>query len=237
MMLLAGLLLASDRADVVWQVSTMDALMTGIYDGVTILWDVETHGDLGIGTFQGLDGEMVLVDGRFHQVLADGSVRTPDCRTPTPFATVTFFDEDLKAGLEAGMDYPEVQKLADGMIPTPNLFYAVKIEGLFSIVRTRSVPKQEKPYAALADILKVQPVLEHRDIEGVMVGFRFPAWFKGIQFTGYHLHFLTRDRDRGGHVLEFTVKKAEMALDLTESFHLALPEQPDFYKADLGDGE
>jgi acetolactate decarboxylase len=237
MLLFCGMLPASDGTDVVWQVSTLDALMAGIYDGEVLLGDVGTHGDFGIGTYQGLNGEMVLVEGRFHQVLADGSVRIPDVENRTPFAAVTFFEKDLQAGLEAGMDYPAVQKLGDGMIPTSNLIYAVQIEGRFSIVRTRSVPAQEKPYTALADILKVQPVLEHRDVEGVMVGFRFPAWFAGMQSPGYHFHFLTSDRSKGGHVLEFTVSKAEMTLDASKSFELVLPEQPDFFEADLGGGK
>ncbi|MBN1894110.1 acetolactate decarboxylase [bacterium] len=236
-MLFSLMLHASDGKDIVWQVSTLDALMTGIYDGEVLLRDAGIHGDFGIGTYQGLNGEMVLVDGRFHQVLADGSVRIPGPETRTPFAAVTFFDQDLKACLEAGMDYPAVQKLADGMIPTLNMIYAIRIRGRFSMVRTRSVPEQARPYKPLAGILKEQPALEHREVEGVMVGFRFPAWFAGIQSPGYHFHFLTRDRDRGGHVLEFKVDKAEMELDVTESFHLALPKQPDFYNADLGGGK
>jgi len=237
MLLFSVTLPASDKTDAVWQVSTLDALMTGIYDGEVLLTEVGTRGDFGIGTYQGLDGEMVLVDGRFHQVLADGSVRIPDPGMRTPFAAVTFFDRDLKAVLEAGMDYPAVRKLADGMIPTLNMIYAIRIEGLFSMVRARSVPEQEKPYTALADILKVQPELAHRDVEGVMVGFRFPAWFSGIQSPGYHFHFLTRDRSRGGHVLEFTVSQAEMFLDVSKSFQLVFPDQPDFYQADLGGGK
>ena len=237
MLLISSAILASDRAEVIVQVSTMDALMSGLYDGDRTLRELEAYGDFGIGTNEGLDGEMIRVDGKFYRILADGTAQIPDPGTRTPFATLTFFDSDIQACLPAGTDFPSFMKTADGKIPSSNIFYAVRIKGSFSRVVTRSVPRQSKPYAPLPGILKTRPVLEHKDVDGVMAGFRFPAWFKGIQVPGYHLHFLTGDGRSGGHVLEFTVQRAQMELDETESFRLDLPKIREFLEAELGGAE
>ena len=49
--------------NVVYQESTVDALLSGVYDGELPLEQLRKHGHFGIGTFDRLDGEMVLLDG------------------------------------------------------------------------------------------------------------------------------------------------------------------------------
>ena len=223
----------SERETLV-QISTIDALLAGIYDGVVTLETLKRYGDFGIGTFEGLDGEMAGFDGSFYQVKADGIAYPASDSMETPFASVTFFDSDCKARLSEGMNYGQLEKFLDGMLPTSNIFYAIKIEGTFSYMKTRSVPRQKKPYPPLVEVTKNQPVFEFGDVEGTMAGFRCPSYINGVNVPGYHLHFLTENKDAGGHVLEFKTEEAVASLDYTSDFLMILPgEDSDFYLVDL----
>lgn len=216
------------------QVSTINALMAGVYDGIISCGQIRGYGDFGIGTFDKLDGEMIVLDGDVYQVRADGIAYTVSDTVSTPFAAVTYFDTDLQQKLVAGMNLTEFQKYLDGIVPTANIFYAIKIEGTFSYVKTRSVPPQNKPYPVLAEVTQKQSVFEFNNVSGTIVGFKCPQYVNGVNVPGYHLHFLTADRKAGGHVLEFTLQAANASIDKTPNFLMLLPdERSDFYKIDL----
>jgi len=219
--------------DTLTQISTIDALMTGVYDGATTLSELQRKGDFGVGTFNTLNGEMILLDGEFYRITGSGTVESPGPDTKTPFAAVTFFDPDRKASLARGIDFQGTTALADKMLPTFNIFYAVKITGTFQMVRTRSVPAQQKPYRPLSEVVKTQPVFELKNVEGTIVGFRCPPFAKGINVPGYHLHFLTADRKAGGHVLDFKVERAVLEIDDTGELTVIFPSDKAFYGADL----
>lgn len=219
--------------DTITQVSTIDALMTGVYDGPTTLGELRAKGDFGLGTFAALDGEMVLLDGVFYQVTSTGDVRRPAPETRTPFAAVTFFKADRTVPLRRGMDFKGFASETQRGFPTRNSFYAVKVTGTFKMVKTRSVPAQSKPYRPLTEIVKTQPVFELVDVAGTMVGFWCPSFVKGVNVPGYHLHFLRADGKKGGHVLDFIVENATMEVDDSREFSLILPEDAAFDKADL----
>jgi acetolactate decarboxylase len=219
--------------DTLTQISTIDALMIGIYDGETTLQSLKEKGNFGLGTFNSLDGEMVLVDGEFFRIKASGAVERPDLKTKTPFAAVTFFEADHTVPLAAGLDFKGFVAATDKRLPTPNMFYAIKITGTFRIVKTRSVPSQEKPYRPLNEVVKTQPVFTMKDVQGKIVGFRCPPYVKGMNVPGYHLHFVSADRTRGGHVLDFSVEKATLEIDDTDEFAVILPSDKAFYGADL----
>src|SRR5215510_12019818 len=74
-----------------YQVSTATALVEGIYQGAVRIGTLREHGDLGLGTFENLDGEMVILNGHFFQVRSDGSVRECDDDVLSPFAVITHF--------------------------------------------------------------------------------------------------------------------------------------------------
>jgi acetolactate decarboxylase len=222
----------AQERETLFQLSTIDALMSGIFDGAMTLGELKRHGDIGIGTFHTFDGEMVVVDGIVYQVRSDGTVHTPDATATTPFAAVTFFDADQEKDLEPGVDLSGLIKEIDGFLPTQNLFYAIRIEGTFKKLKARSVPKQAKPYPTVAQVVKTQPIFDFENIEGVIVGFRCPPFVKGINVPGYHLHFLTKDKKAGGHVLELVVQQARVKVDHTPGFHMILPKDPDFYRLD-----
>ena len=149
-----------ESRDMLYQVSTIDALLNGLYYGIQTFGQLEQHGDMGLGTFADLDGEMVGLDGAFYQVKMDGKAYRVADDMLTPFSCVTFFDNDIEQEVPAGTGYSDLEAFIDGLLPTENIFYAVMIEGRFSHMKTRSVPAQEKPYPPLAE------VTPHQDIEG-----------------------------------------------------------------------
>ena len=223
--------LASD--EVITQVSTIDALMAGIYDGKTTLGELRKNGDFGSGTLEGLDGELILLDGVFYQVKADGTAVRPDPGKRTPFAAVTFFTADRSLRIEEGSNFQDFTESTEKWLPSRNIFYAVKLKGSFRSVKTRSVPPQKKPYRPLAEIVKTQPVFELKNVTGTVVGFWCPPFVKGISVPGYHLHFISADGKAGGHVLDFSVGNATAEFDDTRELFLILPDDNDFDKVDL----
>jgi len=216
------------------QISVIGALLEGIYDGVMPFETLHKYGDFGIGTFTGLDGEMIGFNGNFYQIKADGIASPVADSMKTPFACVTFFDVDQEAQLPEGLDYEQLKEFLDGILPSTNIFHAIEIRGSFSYMKTRSVPAQEKPYPPLVEVTQNQPTFEFSNVEGTIVGFRSPSYVEEITVPGYHLHFLTKEEGAGGHVLELRTGKAIAYLDYTQEFLMILPgEDSAFYRASL----
>jgi acetolactate decarboxylase len=224
---------AADALHEIFQNSTINALLEGVYDGALTYGELREHGDFGLGTFNGLDGEMVAVDGDFYQVKSDGRAYPVTDDQRTPFATVLFFRPTITVAVNGPLDFERFQHWVDGLVDGPNLFYAVRVDGRFPSVTVRSVPRQQKPYPPLADVAKTQPVFRLGDVSGTLVGFRFPDFARGLNVPGFHLHFLTDDRTAGGHVLDLSVASGELAIDASARFHLELPTDPSFLHADL----
>lgn len=212
------------RPDTVTQVSTIDALLAGDYDGSFSTSELTRYGDFGIGTFDKLDGEMIVLGGTVYQVKADGKVYTPD-NIKVPFASVSYFINDNRKDVKAPVDYKEFQSIADEMSPDKNMFTAVKAVGRFSVMRVRSVPAQDKPYLPLAEAVKNQSVFEYNNIEGTVVGYRMPEYIKGLNVGGYHLHFISKDKTTGGHILDLRMTDGTIETDKENKLFLILPER------------
>lgn len=212
-----------DDLDVLFQVSTLEALMEGRYDGVMSFGAVRTHGDFGLGTFEALEGEMIALDGAFYQVKADGAAYRVEDAMTTPFAAMTFFEPDVTASFDEAMDCTDLEAAVDRLLPGPDIPYAVKVTGQFASVTTRSVARQEKPYPGLVDALAQQVEFALEEVGGTMVGFRLPAYMDGANVPGYHFHFLTADRRAGGHLLACRARQVQVSLDDISGWYLALP--------------
>jgi len=219
--------------DVLYQTSTFTALLRGLYDGDFTFGELKKKGDFGIGTFNGLDGEMVELDGVVYQIKSDGTAYIADNSMKTPFSTVTFFDSDSSTLLDRELDDTQLSQYLDGLLPSKNIFYAIKIDGVFSRVKTRSVPKQDKPYQPLLEVVKNQPTFEFSNVSGTIVGFWSPEYVTGLNVPGYHLHFITRDLKSGGHVLEYEPVDVSIQIDYTTEFDMVLPQNSDFYGVEL----
>jgi acetolactate decarboxylase len=221
------------HSDEVYQVSTISALQQGVLGGTETFRVLGEHGDFALGTFEGLDGEMVGIDGRFYQIKFDGSVHAVDPDMKTPFAETKYFMPDRKAPLDNAADYGQLIKKIDGMLSSRNVIHAVKIEGKFKYLKVRSVPGQTPPYPGLDEVVKKQSVFEFNDIEGTIVGFYFPASLQGANVAGYHFHFISADRKKGGHVLDCVPGSVTISVDEAGEYRLSLPKSKEFYSADL----
>ena len=220
-----------------FQTSTIDALLRGEYDGDVDFAELGGRGDFGLGTLEALDGEMVALDGRFYQVKADGRAYEIDPRARTPFAVVTFFEPTLSRTLETPTDFDGFCAFLDRLVGGETPCCAVRLDGRFEYVKTRSVPRQRKPYPPLARVVEHQPTFELRDVRGSMVGFRFPRYAQGLNVAGYHFHFITEERDAGGHVLGFRLEGGELSVDREADLRLELPAGVELPAPDASDAK
>lgn len=208
--------------EVINQISTLNSLMAGNYDGIDSVAALKKSGDIGLGTFDGLEGEMIVVDGKVYQAKATGEVNVAPDTTTVPFSAVTFFDKDVDAKLEQISNIDNLKAQLDNLIKEKDAFYAIRIDGTFSHVKVRSVPKQDKPYKVLSEVTKNQPTFEYNDVKGTIVGFWSPDYVGGVNVPGYHLHFISDDRAKGGHLLEVSMTTGGVSLDVTRQFNMNL---------------
>jgi acetolactate decarboxylase len=207
------------------------ALVEGIYREDTTIGMVRSKGDLGLGTFNDLDGEMVLLDGVVYRLRPDGDAAIIGDEVQTPFACVTFFSGDAEERFEAPIAAADFEHRLLDLLPSKNLVYALRIYGRFAHVKARSVPKQVN-YRPLAEIARLQTVFEFDDVEGTMVGFFTPSFLESVHVPGFHLHFLTADRKRGGHVLAASPANVLVRQQHAPKVELGLPITLDFLTMD-----
>jgi len=219
--------------EILFQYSTLGSLLEGVYDGEMTYTELKRHGDFGLGTFNALDGEMIEIDHQVYQIKADGVAYQVDGEMKTPFAVVTYFEPDQTVAIGEMIDCEQLKEYLDSLLPTENIPYALKIDGKFNYMKTRSVPRQNKPYPRLLDVLEEQPIFEFYEIEGVMVGFRLPSYMDGANAPGYHFHFITEDRNAGGHVLECQPHDIKVEIDHTNEWYTVLPEDDEFYDVEM----
>jgi acetolactate decarboxylase len=224
---------ATAPKNTVTQVSTIDALLAGAYDGQMTIGQLLTHGDLGIGTFDALEGEMIVIDHEVYQARADGTVRLMPTNATTPFATVVDFSADQIIDRGDPISYSGIQAGIDSLAPNKNLFAAIRFDDTFITMKVRSVPKQTKPYPSLAEAVQHQVVFEYTNVTGTVLGFRCPSFVKGVNVPGYHLHFISDDRTKGGHILDFSSVGGTLYLDTCNRFYMVLPEEKQFGALDL----
>ncbi len=201
----------------------INALVEGIYEENIPFSEIKRHGDFGLGTFNDLDGEMVMLDNRIYRLAASGKVEEiSDDAMMTPFAAVTFFKPLSRDRSDRSMDYAGFLDWLDMLMPSANIFYAFRIEGEFDYIRTRSVPRQEC-YRPLVEVTRDQPVFEFHNLRGTLAGFFTPSFMTSLNVPGIHLHFLSQDRDQGGHLLECRPKKISAQVQMIYSMELSLP--------------
>jgi acetolactate decarboxylase len=206
-----------------YQLTPYNTFTTGKYAGVMPYSELEKHGDFGIGTFDGLDGEMIALNGEFYHIPSTGiPVRAEPAQT-APYATITYFHAD-RTFTVSGLNFTQLKSYLDGQLGTSgDVIYGIKVSGSFDWARTRSPQKQAEPYMNITEALKTQAVFEVSNIQGTAVGFWFPASMNGVDYTGYHIHFITDDRTAGGHLLDCMINNATVEVDIIKNYNLILP--------------
>ena len=206
-----------------FQHSTIGALMAGMFEGTFPIEELLQKGNIGIGTFHGLDGELVLIDGTAYQVKVDGAVLETNLPKHIPYAAVTHFDGENALEITSHHTKDEFQEEMVKAFATENTFQAIKATGTFNNMFCRSVAKQEEPYPRLVEVAKDQAEFRREMVEGTLVGFYTPEAYGTVAVPGFHLHFLSQDKDYGGHVLEFEVEKADIQWDTMETLEQHFP--------------
>ena len=226
---------AQEKGERVFQTSTLSALMEGVYEGNTTFGELKKEGDFGLGTLNGLDGEMVGFGGKFYQITSDGKAHEIPDDAVTPFAVVTFFEADKTVSIDGPLECTDLEKYILSLLPSDNIFYAIKIDGRFESMKTRSVPKQSEPFPPLAEVVKKESVFELGGVEGTIAGYWFPEYLSGVNAAGFHFHFLTADEKTGGHVLDCKAGKVRIGIDYNDDLQISLPKTENFLDADISD--
>jgi acetolactate decarboxylase len=215
-----------------FQVSISGALVAGVYDREISVKSILQHGDFGLGTFANLDGEMVVLDGRAYQVQGTGRVSEAGPEAGAPFAVVTHFSPQTEIETQPIASFKDLEDCCDRYRNSGNIFYAARLDGRFSRIRTRAVNPPD-PGTRLIDAAKAQTEFNLTDIEGTLVGLWSPGFSSAFSIAGYHFHFLSKDRQHGGHLLDVEAGPLRLKVEALTDFHLALPESEAFLKADL----
>ncbi|MFM7674072.1 MAG: acetolactate decarboxylase [Synechococcus sp.] len=215
-----------------YQVSTSGALVQGVYQGCVRVRDILRHGDFGLGTFDGLDGEGILLDGTCWQACSDGSVRPAPLDALAPFWVATRFQAEDTRVLSGITSWADLTTRLDGFRPSANQFTAIRIRGHFERIKVRVACRA----AAGTDLVSAtahQAEFSFEDLTGVLVGFWTPEFARTINVPGYHLHLLSDDHAHGGHVLDLQAAQLSVELHSENHLQLALPETAAFLAADL----
>ena len=215
-----------------FQVSTSTALVEGVYGGVVTIGELKQHGSFGLGTFDGLDGEMLALDRHFYRVFGDGSVRDAHDDARVPFAVVTEFRAECEFTIDRVDSFDDLSAQLDRKRDTGNLFFAVRIDGHFTQVKTRALCKTASG-VPLVDATAHQPEFTLPEVSGTAVGFWTPLYARTINVAGWHFHFVTDDRTSGGHVLDCQGVNLRAGMQDLADVRIAMPETAAFLQADL----
>ncbi len=210
----------------------VNALVEGIYEENIALAEVKQHGDFGLGTFNDLDGEMMMLDGVTYQINSEGRVNIIGDEALTPFACVTFYRPVSREEIVGEMDYDAFIKMLYSLLPSTNLFYAIRIEGMFAHIKTRSVPRQEN-YRPIVEVTRDQPTFDFYDIEGTVAGFFTPSFMASLNVPGLHQHFLSSELKHGGHLLECSPTNVQIGIQFIDRLELSLPMTLDYLTSDF----
>lgn len=217
--------------ETIYQVALLQSLTMGYFDGSISVKDLKTLGDTGIGTFEGLNGEMIVLDGVVYQADGDCAIHVMDDKVKVPFSNVTFFDKDFSVKLN-GVDKEKLEKTLTKLVDKhgSNSFYMVKIPAEFNSILVRSERGSKKPYPTLVEALKTQKECTYENISGTIVGLYCPQFMSSLNSVGWHFHFISDDKKVGGHVLGLKLKSGEAQIDKTDNFAMGLPHKKNFHK-------
>jgi acetolactate decarboxylase len=226
-------ILAHRHRSEIFQTSTMGALLDGVYEGNLRIRELLRYGDFGLGTFNRLDGEMLVLDGVCYQLRGDGSATIADPEELTPFAAVTWFHPDRAIDVSVPHDRAALKARIDEVLESTNLMLAVRVTGHFSVIRTRTVTEQHPPYRPFTEATQDQQEVTFTDVTGTLAGFRMPDYEQGISVAGYHSHFIDTDHRHGGHTLDYQLVRGTVEIGVRSELHLSLQRTPEFLGAEL----
>jgi acetolactate decarboxylase len=223
----------SGKSDSICTISTIGALMEGVYGGVVSCSELKKYGDFGLGTFDSLDGEMLMFENHVYRADQSGTISEASDKDTIAYAAIKFFRADKQFELKQISSVGDLAKRVSDEMGVANSMLAVKITGSFERVKLRAVPKQMQPYPHLEEVAKHQSEFELKGVEGTLIGFRFPVYTGELSVPGFHFHLLTEDKKHGGHVLEVNMQSGHAECDISRELHAILPDSEAFDAAAL----
>ena len=215
-----------------YQVSTLQALALGFSKSVITVEELIRHGDMGLGTFEDVDGEMIILDGNCYRAKNNGEVVAAENNRGVPFASVCRFQSQRHEKLGKTDTIEQLKEWLTLCIEEEfglNSMYAVRIDGVFSKVDARSESGTKAHHVTLKDALSVtQKAFVFENIKGSLVCVYYPDYMDGINAAGWHLHFLSEDRKSGGHVFDISLNQGEAKFCKITSVEVRIPDTPAF---------
>lgn len=218
-----------------FQQGTMQILSEGLLDGSISLEELMEHGDTGIGTGEGIDGELIILNGKGFKINHKGEGIQLGNSFEIAFADVHFENYEKFEQIST-IDLDEYLADIKKRILGENIFFSVKIYGEFEVIHTRSSKKSTKPYPNIEKIANNQVEFYTENITGTILSYYSPLLYQGITVAGFHSHFIADDYTIGGHVISSKIKNASVYIQKFASFTQANPIQNnDYLNADLSD--
>ncbi|UQS84891.1 acetolactate decarboxylase [Apilactobacillus apisilvae] len=226
------------KTNTLYQYGTLALLVPGLFKGTLKLSDLLKHGDTGIGTGDGLDGELVIKDGTPYQIDGEGNVNKLDSDFTVPFADVHFADYKHLFDVNETLTPSKLEEKVMGMKDWQNTFFSIKLHGTFDQIKTRSVYKQSRPYPKLVDCARKQHEFNGEKVTGTVMGYYSPQLFNGSAVGGFHLHFIADDLSMGGHLLDFSTDNGEVSAQVLDNLDQQLPvNDEEFMKHDFSNDD
>ncbi|WP_229313166.1 acetolactate decarboxylase [Larkinella terrae] len=219
-------------SDFMYQYSIIDALLAGVFDGNLTLGQLKTKGDFGIGTFNRVDGELIVDQGNVYKIRYDGSIQEVPDTDSTSIAFVKFFKADSTFIIK-NITLDELEKKLLAVLPA-NEMYAIRMKGHFEKLTSRAPGAARKPYPSLKDHLaKQQHLFNLSNTDGVVAGFLLPGYIAKVNVPGFHFHYLANDHKSGGHIFDFTATELTVEIDKIQGYTVELNTHADFDKVGL----
>ena len=218
----------------VYQVSLLQALVSGYYDGIISVKKLKDLGDVGIGTFTGADGELIMLANKVYKAKIDGKIEIASNDELIPFcnATAFFVDDRLNVSCRNIIELKNILK--EYKENFKNLFMVIRINGLFKQITVRSLPKQTKPYKPLDYIVEnEQKIYTYNNIKGTVIGFCAPEFIKDLNTIDFHMHFIDIDKSVGGHILDLAFDNIDIDISLKNEFGLILSKDDAYINSDF----
>ncbi|MRX41360.1 acetolactate decarboxylase [Flavobacterium sp. LC2016-23] len=216
------------KEEFVFHYSVMDALRNGVYKGDITVKELKNKGNFGLGTYNFLDGEMVVLDGVFYRIPSDGKVTKAEPEREVPFACLAVFSADNQYEMSGIATIEALQNEIRNRLPSSNKPYALRIECSFDSIVVGSAAKLEaKDTTGLAELMKTRPLYQKEHISGTMVGFYTPPSFSAVDLSPFHFHFIAVDKTFGGHFISgvLAAAKIKISIDEKSGYEIVLPKQ------------
>lgn len=203
--------------ETVYHMYTANSVIQGKFDGQITIDELLKHGNFGLGTLNGLNGEMIIYNGIAYSANHKGELRIIDKNEQTPFAAITHFTNSKSLKLN-NVSLKDLTSILDNEIEDEKFFYAIKIEATYSFIEYRSNKKLQKPYPTIEKAIKESNTILKYNTTGTLIGFRSPNSAQKVNVKGYHFHFIDSEIKIGGHVNDFFMTKGSITINQKRKF-------------------